>query len=151
VSGALQTIESPPQPASIFPPDSIDEMRLEIFDSFPDRHIAYAVHDHSCMPMVGPGEVLVVTDQPRLYPQERQWYLIQWIRPPYNEWERPSVHQTIGIPRKLKDDKWAYGPPCQRWGGVMYCGDGYFTWEKMTDYIRGAVVGIYRPGGRPTE
>lgn len=138
-------VEHRQQTGSIAPP-KVDEMRLGIFDSIPPGYIAYAVPDGSCMPLAREGEVLVVTDQPRLFPIEGQWFLIQWISPPYNEWERHKVGQTIGIPRELKSGLWAYAPPCNRYGGITYCGDGYFSFEQMTDYIRGKVVGVYRPG-----
>lgn len=130
---------------SIFPSKKIDEMRLEIFDAVPPGHIVYAVTNGSCMPMAGSGEVLVVEDRPRMYPQEGQWYLIQWISPPYKEWERHTVGQTIGIPHEIKEGKWGYRPPCNFHDGMHYCGDGVFSWEQMTDYIRGRVVGIFRP------
>ena len=130
---------------SIFSPEKIVEMRLEIFSSVPPGHIVFGVTDGRCMPLVQPGEVLVVEDSPRMYPQEGQWYLIQWISPPYNEWERHKVGQTIGIPHEIKEGRWGYRPPCQFHDGMYHFGDGFFSWEQMTDYIRGRVIGIYRP------
>lgn len=129
----------------IFPPKKIHQMRLEIFEAVPLGYIVFGVTNGSCMPMVRPGEVLVVEDTPRMCPQEGQWYLMQWISPPYHEWERHKVGQTIGIPHEIKDGKWGYCPPCNFHCGMHYFGDGIFSWEKMTDYIRGRVVGIYRP------
>lgn len=141
MSAVAQLMDARP---SIFP-DRVDQMKLEVFDTIPPRHIAYAVPDGSCMPLAREGEVLVVKDMPRHYPQEGRWFLIQWVRPQRAEWERPTVHQTVGIPREVKDGVWAYGPPCQRSCGMIYCGDGFFSFDQMTDYIRGPVVGIYRP------
>lgn len=118
--------------------------KLLIYDSVPAGHIAYAVPDRSCEPLARLGEVLVIKDAPRTYPIEDQWFLIQWISKAYNEWERERVGQTIGIPRE-RDGLWGYYPPCNRAGGLIYCGDFGFSFEQMTDYIRGPVVGIYRP------
>lgn len=144
MSAGPQMLERSRQRASVLPQNAV-EMRLEVFASIPPRHIAYAVPDGSCMPLASEGEVLVVTDQPRLFPVEGQWFLMQWISPPYNEWERHKVGQTVGVPREVKEGLWAYGPPCNRHGGITYCGDGFFSFDQMTDYIRGKVVGIYRP------
>lgn len=142
--GALQAIEAG-KSIEASGTDATDLSCLRIFESIPPRHIAYAVPNASCMPLAREGEVLVVTDQPRLYPIEGQWFLMQWISPPYSEWERHKVGQTVGIPRRLRDGRWEYGPPCRQHGGVIYCGDGCFSFDQMTDYIRGKVVGIYRP------
>ena len=143
MSADLRVIE-PQRTPSIIPPPA-NEIRLAIFSSIPPGHIAYAVPDASCMPLAHAGEVLVVTDEPRLFPVEGEWFLIQWISPPYNEWERHRVGQTIGIPREIKPGLWGYGPPCRSHAGVYFCGDFGFSFEQMTDYIRGKVVGIYRP------
>lgn len=126
--------------------NEVVEARLRIFDTAPSGHLAYAVPDHICFPLAAVGEVLVVKDAPRTFPVEGEWYLMQWITPPHHEWERHRVGQTIGIPKEVKDNRWAYYPPCRSYGDVQYCGDGLFSFEQMTDYIRGPVVGIYRPG-----
>lgn len=117
---------------------------LRIFESIPPGHIAYAVPDRSCEPLARQGEVLVVQDAPRTFPVEGEWFLIQWISKARSEWERPRVGQTIGIPHE-RDGIWGYAPPCSKAGGMIFCGDFGFSFEQMTDYIRGPVVGIYRP------
>lgn len=123
------------------------EMRLAILEAVEPRHIVYAVTDGRCMPLVRPGEVLVIEDAPRSLPEEGQWLLMQWISDAEQSRLccRDRVGQTIGIPRRIKDDKWAYHPPCSGQGGMAYFGDGLFSWEQMINYIRGPVVGIYRP------
>jgi len=118
---------------------------LRLFAHIPPGFIVFAVRDGSCLPLARQGEVLVVEDAPRTYPTERQWYLIQWITQPRQEWERAKVGQTVGIPRELRPGLWGYQPPCHYAGGMHYAGDSGFTFERMTDYIRGPVVGIYRP------
>ena len=125
---------------------TVGDTSLRIFDRVPGRCLAFAVLDGSCMPLVQPGEVLIVDDAPRMVPVEGQWFLLQWISPPRNEWERQRVTQTVGVPRELKPDLWGYGPPCNSHGGMTYCGDFGFNWQQMTDYIRGPVIGLYRPG-----
>ena len=123
------------------------ETRLEIFDRFPAKHIAFAVHDHRCMPLVELGEVLVVTDTPRMYPEPGQWYLMQWISDRLNceTFGRDRVGQTIAVPHE-RSGRWGYAPPCSSGPGITYCGDGWWDWDRAVDLIRGKVVGIYRPG-----
>lgn len=124
---------------------------LQIFETVPVGHLVYAVTDDSCMPLVEPGEVLVVEDAHRTFPMEDQWFLIEWIRKPACSWERERSQQTIGIPKRLKkphEELWGYYPPCRKSRrGVTFGGDGWFGFDRMTDLIRGRVVGIYRPGG----
>lgn len=135
-------------PASLcLPPESIDEMRLEVFDRVPGRHLVFAVDDHSCMPLARLGEVLVVQDAPRSYPIKGQWYLMQWIRDEETsrQYCRDRVGQTIGIPYEVKEGLWGYRPPSHNGPGVSYAGDGWWGWDHMVKLIRGPVVGIYRP------
>lgn len=120
---------------------------LRVFNAIPPGFIAFAVTNDSCLPLAQRGEVLVVEDAPRTYPAEGHWYLIQWISQPRNEWERATVGQTVGIPRELRPGLWGYQPPCRYAGGMHYAGDSGFTYDQMTDYIRGLVVGIYRSDG----
>lgn len=135
---ALDAIETP-SPAS---------PSLRIFDHVPPGHIVFAVRDDSCLPLARRGEVLVVEDEPRSIPEEGHWYLIQWITQPHHEWERATVRQTVGIPRELKPNLWGYSPPCRYAGGMHYAGDSGFTFMQMCDYLRGPVVGIYRPSAK---
>lgn len=119
---------------------------MPIFDAVPSGHTVFAVKDHQCLPFAQVGEVLVIEDAPRTYPVEGQWFLIQWISQPTNDWERATVRQTVGIPYS-KNGIWGHKPPNNRGSGVLYCGDFGFSWDQMTDHIRGPVVGLYRPHG----
>lgn len=146
---AVRTLAAQARPAtSCMPPECIDEMRLEVFASVPSRHIVFAVNDDSCMPMVKRGQVLVVRDAPRHYPIKNQWFLMQWITPEgeAQQWCRDRVGQTIGIPYEFKG-LWGYKPPISQSGRTLYCGDGYWDFDRMINLIRGPVVGIYAPGG----
>lgn len=118
---------------------------LEIFDQVPSGHIAFAVPDDSCLPMAERGEVLIVKDAPRTYPETGGWYLLQWIREPRHRWERATVHQTVGIALE-KGDTWGHYPPCPYHKGLHFCAETGFSYEQLTDQVRGPIVGIYRPG-----
>ena len=148
--GALARIETTaPVSRGCLPPDAIEEMQMEVFTSVPSRHLVYAVDDHSCMPLVARGQVLVVKDAPRYFPIKGQWFLMQWISDDAAcvQYGRDRVGQTIGIPYENRDGLWGYRPPAARGPGTMYCGDGWWDFGRMVNLIRGPVVGIYAPVG----
>ncbi|KPM23228.1 hypothetical protein AAJ72_10000 [Citromicrobium sp. RCC1885] len=120
---------------------------LRIYDRVPHGHIAFAVPDDGCLPLLRCGEVAVVEDAPRTFPEDGAWYLFQWIREPRHEWERETILQSIGVACRGKRGHWYNRAPTPRIVGAVSSADGPYPDEcAMAENIRGRVVGIYRPG-----
>lgn len=121
---------------------------LKIFDTVPAGHIVHAVPDRHCQPLLQPGEVAVITDQPELYVDDGAWYLVEHQSIPSYPGERLRTKREI-VQAKLhpKLGLWFFAVPAQVPGGPIATADGPYDDARACQKVMGQVVGIYRPGG----
>jgi len=117
---------------------------LRIFVTVPSDHIVHAVSDKALEPLLRPGEVAVVTDQPALYPEDGGWYLVEFVR---GKSFSGREHRMRDIVEAYQGrDGWYVKAPAKHapWAGFV-CSDGPYDLNSLTELVLGRVVGIYRP------
>lgn len=125
---------------------------LRLFATIPHGFGAHAVTDFGCSPLIEPGEVAVVTDQPQLYPESGGWYLVEHNsgKTFYGREKRVRSINLLSmkVSRAGRSTWWARSP-AQRTRGVGEFSDGPLELQHMTDKILGRVVGIHAPDRVP--
>lgn len=121
---------------------------LRLFASIPPDFSVHAVTDTGCLPLIAPGEVAVVTDQPLLYPETGGWYLVEQGAGTtfYGREKRVRsiclVYQKSNIAGR---ETWWAKSPAQRRRGIIEMSDGPHELKHITEKILGRVVGIHAP------
>lgn len=121
---------------------------LEIFDTVPSGHIVHAVHDRHCMPLLSPGEVAVITNEPQIIVEEGVWYLVEYHSPPSYSQGRMKTSREIVVARKHpRHEFWSFVVPAQVPGTPLAMADGPYENWQASQRVLGRVVGIYRSSG----
>jgi hypothetical protein len=116
------------------------------FEEFPHRHIAHAVHDDSCQPIIKPGEVAVITDEEGIYPEDSGWCLIEFSNGKSFRGRERRAREIVEAYQGKDGDWYTRRPNEARTPGVILCVDGpYSDFNYLAEKILGRVVGIDRP------
>lgn len=121
---------------------------LRLFASIPPEFVAHAVTDTGCLPLIAPGEVAVITDQPLLYPESGGWYLVeQGAGTTFYGREKRVRSINIVYSKNGRDGeiRWWAKCPGQRRSGIIEMSDGPLELKYMTEKVLGRVVGIHAP------
>ncbi len=115
--------------------------RLRSFDAFPAGHIAHAVQDDDCAPLIRRGEIAVATNEECLYPEAGTWYLIEDTAG-RNYFGRERRKRRIAMAIERKGAWWTVAPAGMR-DGLLRCADGpYRDANALAEKILGEVVGV---------
>ena len=117
---------------------------LRIFASIPSDHIVHAVPDRALEPLLCPGEVAVVTDQPALYPEDGGWYLVEFVRGKSFTGREHRMREIVEA-YQGRDGWYVRAPGKHAPWAKLVCSDGPFDLNSLTELVLGRVVGIYRP------